>query len=105
MSKPWDENLFGCFANIPVCLVASLCPGGLCIVQATAVDKATKKQSGKIVPCLLVCALEFIGGALNRETIRKAYNLEGGLGKSLGTWCLCGPCAACQEYRETQARN
>ena len=105
MGKEWDEKLFGCFANIPVCLIAGCLPGGFCMVQAAAVDKATKGESGKLVPCLLVCALDFIGGALNRERIRKEFNIEGTIVNSLLIWLCCGPCASCQEYREAHGKG
>ena len=72
-------------------------------MQAKAVDEAA--GSGKLTPCLIITFFGPLGGAINRETIRKDYNIDGGFIESLCTWCFCGCCAACQEYRrvfETQ---
>ena len=68
MSKGWTEGLFGCTNDITSCLITWCLPGGLCFIQAKAVDKAT--QQGMFVPYCLVCCLGVLGGALNRETIR-----------------------------------
>jgi Cys-rich protein (TIGR01571 family) len=97
MGKDWDETLCGCFSNVPLTLVALL-PGGLCVIQSTAVDKLNDR--GKLVPYLLVFLLPVIGGAINRETIRKDLDLSGNFAISLLTWLFCGCCAGCQEYRE-----
>ena len=102
MGREWDEKLFGCFTNIPVCLIAGCLPGGVCCIQATAVDMAT--GDGKFIPCLIIACIGPIGGAINRETIRKKYDIEGGFIGSLCTWCWCGECAACQEYREVSGK-
>ena len=103
MGHEWEEKLFGCCGNIPVCLVTGLLPGGICAVQAITVDKAT--GHGAFIPCLIICCLGTLGGAINRETIRKHYEIEGGLLGSLCVWCFCSACAACQEYREVAGRT
>ena len=98
MSKGWTEGLFGCTNDITSCLITWCLPGGLCFIQAKAVDKAT--QQGMFVPYCLVCCLGVLGGALNRETIRNKLGLEGSCVTSCLVWCYCSHCAACQEYRE-----
>ena len=78
--------------------------GRECVCTTVAVDKATKGRSGVIVPCLRFCCLACVGGAVNRGTIRKAYHIEGSFSDDCMLWCCCGPCAACQEYREVNRR-
>ena len=83
MGKEWDEDLFGCFSDVPLAIVVGCLPGALCCVQAISVDKVT--HEGKGLPCLLVTCLLPIGGALNRETIRKKLDLNGNFFYSLVT--------------------
>ena len=103
MGKEWEESLFSCFANIPICLIVSILPAGTCIVQAAAVNKAT--HDGMAVPCILIYCLLQIGGAINRETIRKTLDLDGSLATNIAIWCCCPSCAACQEYREVSSHS
>jgi Cys-rich protein (TIGR01571 family) len=103
MGRHWEETLFGCASDVPSCLLTCLLPGGLCIIQATAVNNAT--HDGKSVPYILVYCLGCIGGAINRETIRKKLDIEGSLVSSCLTWCCCAECAACQEYREVKKHS
>lgn len=103
MGKPWEESLFGCFSNIPVCALVCMLPGGLCIVQASAVNDISNE--GKMIPCLLVFCLLSIGGTINRETIRRHLELEGSILSSCVSWFFCPTCSVCQEYREVKSRT
>ena len=98
----FQEELCGCFSDIPVCLFAWCVPGGVCCMQASAVDKAT--QQGAVVPYLLICCLNSIGAAINRGKIRQVYGIQGSCINDCCIWMWCAPCAACQEYRETKRR-
>ena len=99
----FEEQLCGCFSNVPVCLWGTFVPGGALCIQASAVNKATNQ--GATVPYLLVCFLACIGGAINRGKIREHFSIEGGFIGDMFVWWCCGACAACQEYREVHQRN
>lgn len=98
----FHEELCGCCSNIPVCLWAMCVPGGICCMQASAVSKAT--HMGACVPYMLICCLGVIGAAINRGKIRQIYEIEGSCCNDCCTWIWCGPCAACQEYKEANNR-
>ena len=74
MDNEWQESFFGCLSNVPVCFVIFCLPGGICAVSSTAVEKATGK--GKIIPYLLIWSLGCIGGAINRESIKKNFKVN-----------------------------
>ena len=93
----WKDSLFNCTTDIKSCLIVAFIPGGICCIQAVAVDKATRE--GRCIPFLFVCFLGCYGGAINRGTIRRRYNIPGGYCGDLCTWHFCPECAACQEYR------
>lgn len=99
----FQEGLFSCFANVKVCLWGTFVPFGACCIQAAAVSKALNK--GIVVPFLLVSCLSCVGGAINRGHIRDEFKIQGSLISDALTWCCCGPCAACQEYREVHQRH
>ena len=103
MSQAWTEGLFECISDVPICLITCIVPGGICFIQSKAVNQANKQ--GFITPYCIVCCLGVLGGAINRETIRKKLNLEGGFLNSCLTWCFCAYCAACQEFREVFSTN
>ncbi|OMJ70776.1 hypothetical protein SteCoe_31171 [Stentor coeruleus] len=98
----FDENLFGCLSSLSICSIA-LIPGGCCILQAIAVDRALEK--GIIGACIFSCMLLCIGSSLNRARIRDRYNIEGSHLKDCLIWICCTPCAATQEYREVRRRE
>ena len=102
MSK-FQEDLFGCFSECLVCLWGCCIPGGVCCMQALAVDKAL--GTGAIVPYILVWCLWCIGGTINRGKIRTRYGLSGGVVEDCLIWTYCWGCAGCQEYREVQKRT
>ena len=99
----FNEDLFGCFSELPICLFGCCVPAGACCLQATAVDKCYGQ--GKFVPFLFVCSLGCIGGAINRGKIRLRYSLEGSFCGDLLTWWICGTCAGIQEYKEARNRS
>ena len=96
----FNEELFGCFSDIKVCLAGWCLP---CCVQAVAVDKAN--GSGVFIPYLFVCLLGCIGGAVNRGKIRDRFGIEGSFVLDCLLWWFCAECSACQEYREVQKRG
>jgi Cys-rich protein (TIGR01571 family) len=98
----FNEELFGCFSDVKSLLWAWCVPGGACCMQALAVDKAT--GAGAVVPYFLVACLACVGGAINRGKIRERFGIGGDFINDLLIWWCCGPCAACQEYREVQKR-
>ena len=98
----FDENLLGCFSELPVCCF-SLCPGSCCVIQAIAVDRAQGR--GKILPYLQSCCLFCIGASINRGLIRDRYSIDGSFLKDCLIWIFCVPCAATQEFREVNRRE
>lgn len=99
----FEEELCGCFSDIKVCLWGWCVPCGIICMQASAVNKVTGQ--GAAVPCLLTLFLSCIGAAINRGKIREHYGIEGSFLSDCFTWWYCGPCAACQEYREVARRG
>ncbi|OMJ89213.1 hypothetical protein SteCoe_8690 [Stentor coeruleus] len=99
----FNEELFGCFSDCPVCLFGHFIPLGPCLLQAAAVDRAT--GTGAIVPFILVCCLCSIGGAINRGRIREIFAIRGGFIEDCCIWYCCCSCAGCQEYREVKQRK
>lgn len=99
----FQEHLFSCCADVKICLWGTFIPLGPCCIQAVALNKATHK--GILVPFLLSCLLSCIGGGINRSHIRDKFKIEGSLISDTLTWLCCGPCAACQEYREVHQRH
>ena len=97
----FNEELFGCFSDFVVCLW-SFVPGGICCIQAKAVDKALGE--GAIIPYLFPAFLLCIGGALNRGKIRVRYSLEGSFPGDCCLWTFCACCASIQEYKEVNKR-
>lgn len=102
MSK-FEEELCGCFSDLPVMLFGLCIPGGYLCLQAQAVNLAY--GTGPIVPYFLVCCLACIGGAINRGKIRDIYGYHGGFLGDMMLWWYCAPCAGCQEYREVKRRK
>ena len=96
----FNEDLFGCFSDLKVCLAGWCLP---CCVQAVAVDKAT--GTGALIPCLFVCFLGCIGGAINRGKIRERFGIEGSFIVDCLLWWCCAECSACQEYREVRNKE
>lgn len=78
-------------------------------MQASAVSKATQHGMGTPYLWQLACICincPCIGYAINRGKIRDTYNINGGGGcGDICIHCWCGPCAACQEYREVKSRQ
>lgn len=99
----FNEDLLGCFSNFKVCFIGWCCPGGICLLQADAVNLAN--GNGVLVPYLFVYCFGCIGGAINRGKIRDRYNIEGAFWKDCLIWWICPGCAACQEYREVKNRG
>ncbi|CAG9316239.1 unnamed protein product [Blepharisma stoltei] len=105
-SEPhFTESLFGCTKDCGVCLWGCCIPCGAQCMQGKAIEKATDGTQGCFVPCLLAICLGCIGAAINRGTVRGKFTIEGGCIGDCCTHCFCGPCAACQEYREVAFRK
>ena len=98
----FNEELFGCFSDMKLCLFAGLFPGGICCLQAAAVDKAYGQ--GKLVPYLFPLCFLCIGGGVNRLKIRERFGIEGSCIKDSSIWFIFSFCASLQEYKESQRR-
>ncbi|CAG9329920.1 unnamed protein product [Blepharisma stoltei] len=99
----WEEPLFGCFRDCCSCIIISLCPMAYCVYQGISVKKATGESC--LCACCYSAVLCCIGAAINRGKIRDRYLINGSCFSDCLLHCLCGPCAACQEYREVNVRE
>ena len=98
--RDFNEPLFGCFKDIPLCLIASCVPCGLCYLQAKAVDTVT--NDGMAIPCLLIYFAGCLGAAVNRGKVREVLKYDGSFCGDCCLHCFCSCCAVLQEYREVQ---
>ena len=98
----FNEDLFGCFSDLKLCLLACCVPGGVCCLQAEAVYKAYGQS--RFVPYLFPFCLACIGGAVNRGKIRERYSLEGSFIVDCLLWWIVPVCASLQEYKEVKSR-
>ncbi|XP_033739636.1 cornifelin-like [Pecten maximus] len=87
--RHWSTGLFGCFDDIPSCLLTFFClPCMEC------------KQASRIGEC---CCMPYCvpGGSLAmRARIRTAGGIQGSVTNDCMTLACCGPCAVCQMDRE-----
>lgn len=98
----FDEGFCGCFTDLKSCL-ASLIPGGLCLLQAVAADLAL--GGGKAFPFMFPCLTLCVGAAYNRGKIREKYRIQGNFAKDMLLEFVCPNCAITQEYREVHRRE
>lgn len=95
----FEKNIYNCCSDPKICIFAFCIPGGVCCLQAAAVDIGYGQ--GKFIPYLFPLCLGCIGGAVNRYKIRERFSLEGTAVNDLVVWCFLPFCAAVQEYKET----
>jgi Cys-rich protein (TIGR01571 family) len=101
MSK-FQEDLFACFATFkPACI--SIIPGGICYLQAAAIDKIYNQ--GKTIPFLCVLSFLCFGGAMNRSKLRERFGIQGSYLTDTLIWFLAPLCASVQEYKEVYVRH
>ncbi len=97
----FESDLCACFATLkPACI--SVIPGGICYLQAAAVDKVY--HQGKTIPYLCVLSFLCFGGGMNRAKVRERLGINGSYAKDTATWCLLPLCASVQEYKEVYLR-
>jgi Cys-rich protein (TIGR01571 family) len=93
----WGVQGHECCFNPLVAFSVLLIPGGCCVVSGMAAGRAGQESCFKwcLCPLFLLC----IGGAINRNQVRKKLELDGRA--NCGLFCIhlfCMPCAVCQEY-------
>ncbi|CAF0825716.1 unnamed protein product [Adineta ricciae] len=104
MTQPWRVGLFGCFEDIPTCLLGWCCSCYLFGQNAEQIDGSGVIPMCVQYACLSACGLCCLLHKPRRQTLRAAYNLAEDPSDLLATWC-CSGCANCQEAREMQARG
>ncbi|CAF0823417.1 unnamed protein product [Rotaria sp. Silwood1] len=104
MAQPWRSELFGCFEDIPTCLLGWCCACYLFGRNAEQIDGSNKIGMCIGYACLSGCYLCCILHKPRREKLRAAYNLIEKPSDFLAT-CCCSGCANCQEAREMKMRG
>ncbi|CAF0981281.1 unnamed protein product [Rotaria magnacalcarata] len=104
MSQPWKAGLFGCFEDIPICLLGWCCGCYLFGQNAEQIDGSNKFAMCCGYACLSGCYLCCILHKPRREALRNAFNLEENPSDFLAT-CCCSGCAVCQEAIELKQRG
>jgi Cys-rich protein (TIGR01571 family) len=99
----FEQPLFGCLSDLFSCLIVSFIPGGICFIQASAVNRATGE--GMVIPFILPCLAACIGAAINRGKLRDHYKLNGSFVIDCLLHWFCSCCAVTQEYREVNTRE
>ena len=103
--EDFDESLFGCCQHILSCCFAFLVPCGVFCLQGAAIETASERRVRCTGRCCIGMILGPIGGALNRMKLRDILDIRGSGLYDLFVWCFCAPCAATQEYRESQLQK
>ncbi|XP_058181086.1 cell number regulator 2-like [Rhododendron vialii] len=105
---PWHTGLFGCFEDVPNCLITCFCPFVTFGQIAEIVDKgATFIFQSRI--CIAGMCCECTGGCLYscfyRSKLRNQYALVESPCADCCVHCSCLCCALCQEYRELKKQG
>jgi Cys-rich protein (TIGR01571 family) len=95
----WKSELFGCFEDVPVCLLGWCCS---CYLFGQNAQQITGDET--IISCvkyalLAGCCLQCLVHKPQRIKFRNDRNLEEKPNDLVAT-CICSPCANCQEARE-----
>ena len=98
--ETWSSSLFDCYADCFSCCVTGYV--GPCL-QGESVHIALGDRCWP--HGFLAARLGCIGGAYNREKIRKKYNIDGSWCNDCCVMCCCAPCATCQMYREAKIHS
>ncbi|OMJ90118.1 hypothetical protein SteCoe_7608 [Stentor coeruleus] len=105
--KKFVFGTYSCFKKDPLGLVCNImCPiVGICFMQEFA-RKTALGISFNCAHCFYYALLGPIGMALNRRTVRKAYNIKGNCCSDFIHYCACmGCCLAAQEWKESRYRG
>mmetsp|Transcript_46557 Transcript_46557/g.53969 ORF Transcript_46557/g.53969 Transcript_46557/m.53969 type:complete len:159 (+) Transcript_46557:37-513(+) len=101
----WNSGLFGCFSDIPSCLMATFLP---CVQYGTnyqAVHKDGCCVQGCLFVCLSGCGLGCLIHMGLRQAIRTKFNINPDGMPDLIATCCCACCAIAQEAREIEHRR
>ncbi|UJR27955.1 hypothetical protein I4U23_009213 [Adineta vaga] len=104
MAQAWRVGLFGCFEDIPTCLLGWCCSCYLFGQNAEQIDGSNKISLCVQYACFSMCGLCCIVHKPRRQQLRATYNLAEDPSDFLAT-CCCSGCANCQEAREMQTRG
>ncbi|XP_071834179.1 cornifelin homolog A-like [Apostichopus japonicus] len=93
VGRPWTTDLFDCFADPIICLLACFLPCHICMMS---------QQMGEHV-CMPLCVP---GNLLTmRSYFRGKHNIEGNLISDCCSTIWCQPCTECQLAREIKLIN
>ncbi|CAF4044506.1 unnamed protein product [Rotaria sp. Silwood1] len=98
------DGIFGCFEDIPTCLLGWCCSCYLFGQNAEQIDRSNKIGMCVGYCCLSGCYLCCLLHKPRRQALRYTYNLEESPSDLLAT-CCCSACANCQEAREMRERG
>ena len=95
------EELCGCISDMFSCLVIWTLPFGECVMHASATNSITNKGFGTACAWTLLCCF---GMAANRQDIKRQLLMPESYCEDCCIYCWCMPCAAAQDYRESENR-
>ena len=95
MASTYSNTLCGCFSNINICCYGMFCP---CCLKADT----WAKFNG--INCNCYQIFHPNSGFWNRQFYRSAYGMEQNYLGDCIIFCLCCPCANCQDSREVRQR-
>ena len=97
----WKANSCDCCNLLPVWLASCICP---CIIQGITIWEL--KQQGGCGECLMGAFCLCVGFALNRNKLRKFYNIKGNcVADCMCYFCCFYSCLSTQEYLHTIAAS
>ncbi|XP_021362857.1 cornifelin homolog A-like isoform X1 [Mizuhopecten yessoensis] len=87
--RKWTTGLFGCFDDIPMCLLTLCC---LPFVEC--------KNASRLEECCCIPYCVPGGTIIVRARLRTIGGIQGSVCNDCMTLACCGPCAVCQMSRE-----
>ncbi|CAF3169988.1 unnamed protein product [Rotaria socialis] len=102
----WNESLFGCCDDFPICCFGCCCTPCLFGSNAEKIDDSSCLGFCCIYWLLAHFYMCWLPHYLKREKLRRIYNLrEDATCSDIPATLCCGPCALCQEAREMKSRG
>jgi Cys-rich protein (TIGR01571 family) len=99
------EKLCGCTNDCGTCCYGYWCTPCLFGSNAEKIDDQNCVLMCGLYLILAQCSLCWIPHYVERQKLRKKYNLKEDPCHDCPTTACCGPCALCQEAREMKARG
>ncbi|KAL5726265.1 hypothetical protein ACHQM5_009320 [Ranunculus cassubicifolius] len=106
--SPWTTGLFGCFDDMPNCLITALCP---CVTFGQIAEISERGMTTCFsAGCIYCLILGFLGcpcfySCCFRSKLRMIFTLPEAPCADCFVHTFCEYCALCQEYRELKNRG